>query len=76
MQDIIQQQEQLEVFEEDDFVTDSWKAWGLSEEDFAKVKFYMIGKPMRPQQFSEKELRRGGWSSWREYEAHAAIRAW
>ena len=76
MQGTTLQPEQLEVLEEEDFPPNAHKAWGLSDGDYAKLKFFMIGQPVRPQRFSGEQLRMGGYRSWREYEAHAAIRAW
>ncbi|KAK9822289.1 hypothetical protein WJX74_003361 [Apatococcus lobatus] len=70
------QREQPEVFEEEDFPTDAHKAWGLSDGDYAKLNFLMIGQPVSPRIFNDEESRMAGYRSWRAYEAHSAIRAW
>ena len=50
--------------------------WGLSDTALRRISKFMVGEPVGPPKFSESELKAAGYTSWTQYQVHAALRAW
>lgn len=64
------------VYTEEDFLIVNYRDWGLSDEALRHIKDLMIGEPVEPAEFTDSELKTAGYSSWKQYEVCAALRAW
>ncbi len=64
------------VYTEEDFLIENYRDLGLSDDALRRIKEFMIGEPVEPAKFTDSELRTAGYSSWKQYEVCAALRAW
>ena len=64
------------VYTEEDFLIENYRDWGLSDDSLRLIKEFMIGEPVEPAEFTDLELKTAGYSSWKQYEVCAALRAW
>lgn len=65
-----------EMYAEEDFLVESYRDWGVSDDALRRVKDFMVGEPVGPAEFTQLELEAAGYTSWKQYEVCAAIRAW
>ena len=64
------------VYTEEDFLVENYREWGLSDDALRRIKDLMVGEPVEPADCTESELKAAGYTSWKQYEVCAALRAW
>ena len=64
------------LYTKEDFVIKDCCDWGLSEKALQCIKDFMVGEAVPPARFTEAQLKEAGYTSWKQYEIHAALRAW
>ena len=65
-----------DVYTKDDFLVESYRDWGVSDHALRRLMDFMVGEPVGPAEFTQSELEAAGYTSWKQYEICAAIRAW
>lgn len=64
------------LYTEEDFLIKDYCDWGLSKKALQCIKDCMVGEPVPPARFTKAQLKEAGYTSWKQYEIHAALRAW
>ncbi|KAA6420583.1 MAG: hypothetical protein FRX49_09376 [Trebouxia sp. A1-2] len=64
------------VYTEEDFLVKNYRDWGLSDTALRRISKFMVGEPVGSRKFSESELKAAGYTSWTQYQVHAALTAW
>lgn len=64
------------MYTKENFLSINYRDWALSDSTLQHIKDFMLGEPVGPPMFTDSELRAAGYTSWKQYEVHAALRAW